>query len=251
MEDDERRLSRCFGHQEFEVAQEIAPHDTRRIASRDGKRRAEIGAAIILLRPDQRVQPGHVLIGHDIERIEIKARAPDDARRRGRQQCRTRHGTAEDGRVGTGWRNTDVPPIVAVAVGQQAKAGGRPHFDEGQRLRQGRQQRQQNGATCGLVGLGGARQHRGAKLVGTASNHVGQQRDVGRPSGDQGRRAQQEIRLASRWRQVDQEAQDIGRSGDVLRQALIVRRDSLGFVGCESAIALRETGERFLSHERR
>jgi hypothetical protein len=66
------------------------------------------------------------------------------------------------------------------------------------------------------------------KRVGAAGDHLGQRRDVGRPTGDQGRRPQQQVRLASRRRQVDQEAQDLGRSGDVLRQALIVRRDSVG-----------------------
>ena len=142
------------------------------------------------------------------------------------------------GAPGLAGRNAGVPPIVAVAVGQQAKAGRRAHFDQGKGLRQRRQQRQQDGAARGLVGLGGAPQHRGAKLVGAACDQVGQQRDIGRPPGDQGCGTQKQVRLASRRRKFAQEAQDIGQLGDVPRQALIVRRDSPGLVGRESAIAI-------------
>ena len=152
----------------------------------------------------------------------------------------------EDGRAGTGWCNTDASPIVAVTIRQQAEAGRGPHFDEGKRLGQCCQQRQQDGTARGLVGLGGAPEHRGTKFGGAVCDHVAERRNIGRATGDQGRRPQQQVGLASRRRQVDQEAQDIDRSRDVLCQALIVQRDSPGFVGCEPAIALRETGQRFL-----
>jgi hypothetical protein len=72
----------CFGHQRLEVVQKVATHDARRVAPGDGKGGPQVAAALVLFRPDQGFQPRHVLVGCDIERIEVEAGAPDDAGQR-------------------------------------------------------------------------------------------------------------------------------------------------------------------------
>ena len=113
--------------------------------------------------------------------------------------------TTEDGRAGTGWRNTNAPPIVAVAVGQQAQAGRRTHFDQGERLRQrgqqGQQRAQRAGSLVWVVRLSIMPRSSSARL-----RSVDRQRNIGWPPGNQGCGPQKQVRLASRRRQFDQEA---------------------------------------------
>ncbi len=218
-------------------------------STRRPKRGLQVAAALVLFRPDQGVQARRILIGHDIERIEVEAGTPDDTRWRGGQRYRTCRRTMEDGRIRTGGCNSRVPnrsrsgraagkgrPMRPLRSGQGAVAVP-PAAAAGRRSA-----RAHWSASCGSVSSREARR-RGWRPCRSATRY----RAPARRSKSQHPAAGSAGGAAPAGRS--------GSAGTPAESAMSCARrspaasDSVGFVGRECAIARRETNQRFLGHE--
>lgn len=156
----------------------------RRFRPGDGYCLPQPLAAELLLRPDERVQPGNVGGIAEIEGIQVDAGAPHHPGKLRGHGHGAGGGAAQDGicaglRPGggqSGHRSSSPagsvrggPEFVAVAVREQGEPRGGADFDQRQRtpLRRSddRQRRQQRGAATCFVGLGGAGENRAGNGV--------------------------------------------------------------------------------------
>ena len=178
-----------------QVGQEVAAVERRRVGPGDPHGGAQVLQPFCVLWPDQRLQP-HALRGVvQIDRRQVEAGAPGHARQgAGQRRCRT-GARGKHQRLGRGRRDVVGAVGVAVVVGQQAQAGGGADFEQGQRLRQVGEDREQHGAAGRLVGLGTARQHNRADRFVVRLKRGAGLRPVGRCAADVAQRAEQQVRL--------------------------------------------------------
>ncbi len=167
VEDHHRAVRRRLVDQRRQLLEQVPSHDHRRVRARHLDGRGQLRPAVVVLRPDQRRQPGHRVLVGDVEGIQVDAAAPGDHRRPIGQrqdavhvapQLRPRPGTsyAVGGRPGVG---------VPVRVEAQARTGA--DLEQRDRTvtgdaREGRQQRRE---PADLVGLRRASEDRRADQV--------------------------------------------------------------------------------------
>ena len=191
--------------------------------------------ALVLLRPDQVLQPRHRVGVRDVERVEVDTAPPGDVRVGG-----------GDGQVAGGpgaQQRTAAPPqpaqgrpLVVVAVGEQAETGAGPDLDQGQRPVDEPEDRDEGRETADLVGLGRPLHDGGAHgrllLEQHGTQGVVRRRGGGTvPPGS----GEDQVGLALDGRQRAQPGQHLLVVGDAERPLLEARRVT-GRVGREVAV---------------
>ena len=117
-------LAQRFGKR-CEIVQKVAAHQSRRIFTRHRNSRSQVRQPLLLIGPDQGFQPAALVVVANVDRVEVKAGAPDDLRQAMRQWCCVVHlaGKAR-GLVHSGRRQSAAAEIVGVAIRQQAQSCG-------------------------------------------------------------------------------------------------------------------------------
>ncbi|GIJ73382.1 hypothetical protein Voc01_082990 [Virgisporangium ochraceum] len=189
----------------------------------DGRGGAQAGPAVAVFGPDERVEPGDVGGVGDVERVEVEAGAPDDD---GQVPGR---GASGDGALEDGSALADhvVAVPVGVAVGVQAQAGGGADLQQGQRLREHGEHREQQGAPAGLVGLGGAGAQFGLDGWPVRHGEVVEGGGVVDGTGEPADHPEKQVRLLLRGWHGAEQVEDGRVRGDGVRQPLVRRRDSV------------------------
>jgi hypothetical protein len=98
---------------------------------------------------------------------------------------------------------------IAVAIGQQTKTRRGANLQQREGLRQTREERQQRGATAGLVRLCRPFEHQRANRIAMVHDAVVKRVPVARRAAEMTRRGEQQIRLAFRRRQGQQEIENV------------------------------------------
>ncbi len=192
--------------------------------------------------PHQRLQPSRVLRRAQIDRVQVEAGAPRDLRnsRRKRNRAADRAGKHRR-RDAVECRRVDPlrAVIIAVAVRDQAQTRRRADFEQGERRRESRQQRQQNAAPPGLVGLRRAREHQRADATVFPPHDLGETVFAFRDTAEvpDGRQKQIGLTLV-RWQAGEKDQQFAG-SGDRKGEPLIDLGFTAGFVDGKPEVALR------------
>ena len=195
MEHHKRRLRWSLSRTCFQVVQQITLNDTRRISPCHCDGGAQAIQTIGLLGPHQRFQPGAIRLVRDIHRMQIKADPPHDTRMHQRQRRCCASAAREDRCIRRPWRQLRYPIVVAVAIGEQAQTGRRTHFEQRQRLRQSRQNRQKRGATAGFIGLRAACQHCRAYGWRIVAQHRAKRRPIAWRAAHVTQRCEQQVGL--------------------------------------------------------
>src|SRR5215469_14009609 len=91
MEDDERRVLWRRWNDRFEVRQQVAFDYPRRIGASHIDRSAQLFSHVLPDPANEQFQPFNLLVGQDIDRVEVKPQTPDNLR----NPIRQREGTAD------------------------------------------------------------------------------------------------------------------------------------------------------------
>ena len=86
--------------------------------------------------PQQALQPAHVVVAADVERVEVQARPPAHIRHPRGQRHRPPRFAAQDRRLRVTAGHMVAPVLIRVAVGQQGEPGTRADLEQRQRLRE-------------------------------------------------------------------------------------------------------------------
>lgn len=179
------------------LAQVPACHGGRGVP-RHRDHRAQPRQTVPMLRPDEVLEPGDVLLIGDVERIEVETGAPDDLRmfRRQRRRCghfARKHRRVQPGRTGGGQR---LPaPVVPVVIGEKAQTRRSADVDKREWPANLRERREKGRASPRLVGLRGAPQHHMANRIAMLCEDPVELRGRVRSACDQAHRGEEEIGL--------------------------------------------------------
>lgn len=113
--------------------------------------------------------------------------------------------------------------IVPVKIGQEAEAGRGAGFEERQGLWEAREDRQQHRAAPGFVGLRRAHQHQRVERVFPLRDTAAKPVPVGWCADQGARGGEQQIGLAFRTRQGQQEIEDFVICGDAASELFVKR----------------------------
>ena len=127
--------------------------DHGRVPAGDVDGGAQPLAALVLLRPDQVLQPRHRVGVRDVERVEVDTAPPGDVRVGG-GDGQVAGGPGAQQRTAAPPQPADGRPLVVVAVGEQAETGAGPDLDQRQRPLDEPEDRDEGRETADLVGLG-------------------------------------------------------------------------------------------------
>ena len=122
---DQRGVRRRLRGERGQVAAQVAAHQARRVLARDRDRRPQLRQPVALPGPDERLQPGHLLGVHDVDRLEVEP---------GTQAISGQ-------RAGSG-----VPGLA-----RQAKVGGVARGGRGMAVRGGHRSRRRSGRGAGTA----------------------------------------------------------------------------------------------------
>ena len=219
MEHHERRPGRGLFGQPRQVVHQVTAYQQWRVGRRDRRRGAQPVPAVPVLRPDQRLQPGHVGRVGDVERVQVQPGPP--------HHLRTPLRRLGAGQVTVEQRLAVADPPIAVAVGVpvrvEAQPGGGADLQQRQRLRQRGEHRQQSRAASRLVRLRGPHPHL-RRHVRPVPHHVRAERRrvVHRPAA-QPHHPEQQVRLTLGRRQRVEQGEQLRVTGDHPRQPLVRR----------------------------
>src|SRR6201996_5968709 len=221
-----------------ELIHQVSADYTGRVFAGHADSRSEPPGPFALAWPDQAGQPVHIVGGGDIERGEGDPGPPHHLGRPGREGHRP---PRLAGQYGTIRVTIDAVSAVGVGVtvGQQAQPRAGSHLQQGERLRQQRQGRQQGGATSGLIGLRTPGQHHGRHLFAAIQHRVAEGAITRQQPGQVADRREQQVRLTLVPRQALQKGQQLRIAGDPGRQFLVQRRTPPGLKGSKPPVILR------------
>jgi hypothetical protein len=248
VEDDERRPARRLPGQRRNIREQVAPVNRRRVPPRGLHRQPQALAAVGLARPDQALQPAHVVIAGDVERVEVQPRAPGDLGDAPRQRHRAVRVAGDHRRPRVAAGDPVARVIVGIPVREQGEPGARAHLEEGKWLRQHSEQRKQGGAARGLVCLGTAGKHHRAQLGVSVSDEGAQRGDVRGLAEQVAGGREEQVRLLPGARQAVQESQQARVRGGLGRQSLIPRGPAAGLPGERPVVLRRADGQVVAAH---
>ena len=113
-----------------QLLEEVAGDDARRVGAGDLDRAGQPLAAVVLLGPDQGLEPGHRVGVGDVERVQVDPAAPRDLRQRGRQRGRAGHLAAQVRRRPEPHCGVRRRPRVAPPVREEVEPGAGAGLDQ-------------------------------------------------------------------------------------------------------------------------
>jgi hypothetical protein len=158
----------------WQICKQVTAMNLRRLGSGNLYRGAKAFNPTLLPRPNECFEPSHGVGGVDIERVEVEAGTPFDARQTRWQRHRVVDVAREDRRSDGSEGGLDAlcSVVVTVPIGEEAKSRRCTDFEQRQWLRQPREDRQENGASGRFVRLRRSRQHDRSDAIALTVDHL-------------------------------------------------------------------------------
>jgi hypothetical protein len=129
--------------------------------------------------PDEAREPRHVVVAHDVKRIKVDPRSPDDLWNPARKGNWAERSASENRRIWVEARYAVAAVVVGVRVGEQRQARGGTDLEQGQgaleRFERGKQYR----AAHRFVGLRPSDEHHAPQDLGARDDQLVEGRWIG------------------------------------------------------------------------